>query len=145
MIILEPDHAYCGVRTARSDDGKLHTVDGDLSTIMAGLACGVPCTTGWEHLSRCADYFASIPDAMAAKGMRVLGNPVGEDPRIVSGESGAYAFGYFCQLMERDDLKEMREKMGLSKESRVLFFSTEGDTDRENYRRIVWDGAYPNI
>ncbi len=145
VIIVEPDQADCVFRTARADDGKLHTVDGDLSTIMAGLACGVPCTTGWEHLSRCADYFASIPDAMAAKGMRVLGNPVGEDPRIVSGESGASAFGYFCQLMERDDLKEMREKMGLSKESRVLFFSTEGDTDRENYRRIVWDGAYPNI
>ena len=25
----------------------------------------------------------------------------------------------------------------------VLLFSTEGDTDPENYRNIVWGGAYP--
>ena len=32
--------------------------------------------------------------------------------------------------------------LGLDETSRVLFFSTEGATDKENYRRIVWDGAY---
>jgi len=25
-----------------------------------------------------------------------------------------------------------------------LCFSTEGDTDKENYRRIVWNGAWPD-
>ena len=37
---------------------------------------------------------------------------------------------------------DIREKLGLNRDSRVLFFSTEGDTDKENYRSIVWDGAY---
>ena len=35
----------------------------------------------------------------------------------------------------------MKQELGLDETSRVLFFSTEGATDRENYRRIVWDGT----
>ena len=38
ITIVEPDQADCIYRTAKADDGKLHTVDGDLSTIIAGLA-----------------------------------------------------------------------------------------------------------
>jgi diaminopropionate ammonia-lyase len=38
----------------------------------------------------------------------------------------------------------MREKLKLDENSKVLFFSTEGDTDKENYRDIVWNGKYPN-
>ena len=33
--------------------------------------------------------------------------------------------------------------LGLDHTSRVLLFSTEGNTERENYRAIVWDGKYP--
>ena len=29
----------------------------------------------------------------------------------------------------------------LDENSKVLFFSTEGDTDKENYKRVVWEGA----
>ena len=33
--------------------------------------------------------------------------------------------------------------MELDRHSRVLMFSTEGNTDPEKYRRVVWDGEYP--
>ena len=33
--------------------------------------------------------------------------------------------------------------IGLDKTSSVLCFSTEGDTDPDQYRRIVWEGEYP--
>ena len=46
---------------------------------------------------------------------------------------GSYAMGRF-----------LAERLGLDEGARVLFFSTEGDTDRENYRSIVWDGTYPS-
>ena len=52
--------------------------------------------------------------------------------------------GLVATLMENDDYRELREAIGLDKNSRVLMFSTEGDTDPENYRRIVWDGAHPS-
>jgi len=77
--------------------------------------------------------------------MRVLGNPLGEDHRIISGESGAVTTGLTCLIFKLNKLKELREKLQLNKDSQILLFSTEGDTDPDNYRRIVWDGEYPLV
>ena len=60
---------------------------------MAGLACGEPNIIGWEVLKSCSKVFVSCPDWVAAKGMRILGNPLKEDKRVVSGESGAVTTG----------------------------------------------------
>jgi Threonine dehydratase len=145
IVIVEPNKADCIYRTAAANDGTLHTVGGDLDSIMAGLCCGEPCTIGWEMLRRYADGFVSMPDRVAAKGMRVLGSPAGTDPRIVSGESGAAAVGLVAELMTNGRLRELRRAIGLGADSRVLCVSTEGDTDRASYRAIVWDGAYPSF
>lgn len=144
ITIVEPNKADCIYRTALANDGLLHAVTGDLSTIMAGLACGVPCTVGWKELECNAENFASVPDWIAAKGMRILGNPAGKDDRVISGESGAATAGFVCEVMQNSSLSEIRKTIGLDENSVVLCISTEGDTDRENYRRIVWDGKYPS-
>lgn len=142
IVIVESDQADCIFRTARANDGKIHAVTGDMRTIMAGLACGEPCTIGWSLLHDYADYFLSLSDAVAAKGMRVLGNPLKGDARVISGESGAAGAGAAAEILMNGDLRWLKEELGLTKESNVLCFSTEGDTDPENYRKIVWDGAY---
>jgi len=142
ICIVEPNKADCLYCTALEDDGKLHFVTGDMDTIMAGLACGEPCSIAWGVLSACADFFISCPDYAAAKGMRILGNPAGSDGRIISGESGAAAFGCVAEIMTDPRLSAIRETLKLDSSSRVLFFSTEGATDRENYRKIVWDGEF---
>ena len=64
------------------------------------------------------------------------------DPQVVSGESGAVGIGLLSLIMETEELGEMRELLKLGADSVVLCISTEGDTDPENYKRIVWDGAY---
>ena len=143
FTIVEPNKADCLLRTAEADDGKLHFVSGDMDTIMAGLACGEPCGIGWEILSRYADNFISCPDYVAAEGMRILGNPAGTDRRVISGESGAVGVGCVAELLRNPELKAMKEELQLDENSRVLFFSTEGDTDKANYRSIVWDGRLP--
>lgn len=145
VTIVEPNKADCLYRTAEANDGKLHFVTGDMDTIMAGLSCGEPCSIGWQVLSDYADHFISCPDYVAAKGMRILGNPAGNDDRIVSGESGAAAFGCVAEIMTNPALAHLKEVLELNENSRVLFFSTEGDTDKENYRKIVWDGLHPRI
>ena len=144
ITIVEPNKADCLYRTAEADDGTRHFVTGDMDTIMAGLACGEPCSIGWEVLKQCVDHFISCPDYAAAEGMRVLGNPAGTDRKVVSGESGAAAFGCVAEIMTNPELADMKKELGLDETSRVLFFSTEGDTDEENYRAIVWDGKYPS-
>ena len=46
-------------------------------------------------------------------------------------------------IMCDDTYKELRDALELDRHSRVLMFSTEGNTDPEKYRRVVWDGEYP--
>jgi len=142
IIIVEPLTADCIYRTAAADDGKLHFAGEEMRTIMAGLCCGEPCRHAWELIRDYADVCAAMPDYAAANGMRILASPLGTDGRIVSGESGASGFGLACELMLNPQLKAEREALGLDSSARLLCISTEGDTDRENYRRIVWQGAY---
>ncbi len=143
--IVEPNGADCHYRTALANDGLLHSVTGHMETIMAGLACGEPCSLSWNILERCADHFISCPDYAAAKGMRILGNPAAGDDRVISGESGASAFGCVAEIMLNPGLRELKDTLRLDEASRVLFFSTEGDTDTVHYRSIVWDGRYPSF
>ncbi len=145
ITIVEPNKADCLFRTAEANDGKLHFVTGDMNTIMAGLACGEPCSIGWNVLHSYADNFISCPDYAAAKGMRILGNPEGKDGKVISGESGAATVGCVAEIMTNPDLAWLKEKLQLDENSKVLFFSTEGDTDKENYKAVVWDGKYPSF
>jgi diaminopropionate ammonia-lyase len=143
-VIVEPDKAACLYKSALANDGKVHFVTGDMDTIMAGLACGEPSTVSFRIIDAYADAFVMCGDSVAAEGMRLLASPAGNDPKIVSGESGAATTGLFREIMRSSKLKELREALGFDRHSRVLLISTEGDTDRVNYRRVVWDGAYPS-
>ncbi|MDY6597150.1 diaminopropionate ammonia-lyase, partial [Clostridioides difficile] len=42
-------------------------------------------------------------------------------------------------------LADLRKDLKLDENSRILLISTEGDTDPDKYRSIVWDGEYPSI
>ena len=140
ITIVEPDAADCIYRTAKANDGKLHCVQGHMHSMMAGLCCGEPSVTAWDILKDCADHFISMPDYVAARGMRILANPLPGDAGIISGESGASAFGLVTEVLRNPSLKDLKESLELDENSRILCFSTEGATDRENYRRVVWDG-----
>jgi len=135
--IMEPDQADCVYRSARADDGKLHFVTGDMNSMMAGLCCGEPCTISWEILNSYADAFISCGDEYAARGMRLLGRPEGDDPIVVSGESGAVGAGVLEGILTEERLRPLRQALGLDENSRVMLISTEGDTDRTNYQKIL--------
>ncbi|MBQ6065742.1 MAG: diaminopropionate ammonia-lyase [Clostridia bacterium] len=138
ITVVEPDNAACIFQTARANDGRRHAVT-DLNTIQAGLACGEPSLTAWEILRQCADGFMTIPDCVAATGMRILASPMAGDTPIEAGESGASAFGAAIELL-RPENEAFRKLAGIDENSVILVINTEGATDRENYRRIVWDG-----
>ncbi len=143
ITIVEPNEAACIFKTMKAADGKIHPVTGDMNTIMAGLACGEPVTVGIDILRHYADHYISCPDYVAAQGMRVLSSPLPGDDRIIAGESGAAGFGLVYEILTEPSLSELKDKLQIDASSVLLFFNTEGDTDQENYRKIVWDGAYP--
>ena len=142
LMVVEADSCNAIQRTAEMNDGMLHSAPGSLETIMAGLSVGEVCTVAWQVLTSCADDFLCLSDDAAADGMRVLGAPMGNDPRIISGESGAAGLGLLWRLMRDEALMGLADQLGLNDNARVLCFNTEGDTDPENYRRVVWEGAY---
>ena len=77
--------------------------------------------------------------------MRILGNPLGKDPRIISGESGAIPLGLLVEICRNPVLVLLRDSLQLDSTSRILFINTEGDTDPVNYRFICWEGACQSI
>ncbi|MDR4888347.1 diaminopropionate ammonia-lyase [Fredinandcohnia sp. QZ13] len=145
-VIVEPDKADCLYQSMKVGDGKPHAVTGSLTTIMAGLACGEPSKTSWGILKDYAGVFVSCPDYVASRGMRILANPLSSDPQIVSGESGAaVGIGLASLLAENKMLNDMKKELKLDQNSKILIINTEGDTDPEHYRKVVWDGAYPLV
>lgn len=140
FVVVEADVAACLYKGAAAGDGAIRTVDGDMQTIMAGLACGEPNTISWDILKNHVQVFIAAPDWVAAKGMRMLSAPIKGDPQVTSGESGAAPFGALAAMTTMDDYKDLKEAIGLDENSKVLLFSTEGDTDPERYKNIVWEG-----
>ena len=142
MAVCEASAADCLYRSAVAKTGNLVNVTGDLQTIMAGLACGEGNMIGWDILKNHVDVFASCPDWMSAKATRIYANPLGDDPHVVSGESGSVPLGFCFTALHDEDAKDLKEALKLDENSVVLVISTEGDTDPVRYREIVWDGLY---
>lgn len=141
-IIVEANLAHCIYASATNLDGSISTVSGDMNTIMAGLACGEPNTISWDILRNHSSFFVSVPDWVSAKGMRMLSSPIKGDSQVISGESGAVTMGLLACIMEMDEYEDLKKALKLDTNSRVLLFSTEGDTDPEKYKEIVWNGKY---
>src|SRR6202042_1862041 len=99
-----------------------------------GLACGEPSLLAWKILEPGADSFMTVTDGAAMESMRLLANGEHGDPPLVAGESAVA--GLAGLLLAAGD-PDARVRLGLSADSVVLLFGTEGATDPEVYRRIV--------
>lgn len=140
-IISEPAAADCIYRSGTSKNGDITCVSGDLNSIMGGLACGEPNPVTWPILRDCSDLFASVSDNVSATGMRILGNPLKDDTAIISGESGAINMGLLYLLAtQAAEIHSIATSVDLNQDSVVMIFSTEGNTNPERYRKIVWEG-----
>ena len=143
VMVVEPDKADCYYKSFANKEGKREIVTGMMDTIMAGLACGEPNTRAFRILRQYAKATFSCDDSIAALGMRVLGNPLADDPRVISGESGSAPLGLLYYLRKFEENQPICQELSLDSESRILFISTEGDTDPDHYRKVVWEGSYP--
>jgi diaminopropionate ammonia-lyase len=132
LIVAEPEKAACLLASAEA--GQPVTVEGDLDTLMAGLACGEPSLLAWQELERAAFAFMAVTDDSAVDAMRLLAR---RQPRVVAGESAVAGLAALL-LAARDPFS--RGMLGLDADSRVLLFGTEGATDPETYDRLVAGG-----
>ncbi len=135
IIIVEPWEADAVF--ASFNHGGITTSPGNASTIMAGLNCGTPSLGAWELLKNGTDVALKIDDEYARRAVRELYYPGNDDQRITSGESGAAGLAGFLAIMDQQGPEEVRNMLGIDQHTRVLFISTEGDTDKEVFDEII--------
>ncbi len=132
IVLADPDRSACWVESFRA--GTPTAVEGDLDTVMAGLACGEVSLLAWEIMKDHADVAVAVTDEAALAGMRRLADPVPGDPAIVAGESATAGLAVLTAAMADPSA---RDALGLDANSRVLLFATEADTDPALYAEIV--------
>lgn len=135
--IVEPDTVACIYKSVQHGHGHPLAVGGNPETIMAGLNCGEPNPLTWPILRDFASFYSSCPDWVTKLGMQTLAHPLGSDPTIVSGESGAVGLGLLISLCRKKEMHALKHQLQLDSDSTILLFSTEGNTDPEGYDAIV--------
>jgi diaminopropionate ammonia-lyase len=136
VVLADPLKSACWLETIRN--GRPTAVEGELDTIMAGLACGEISDLAWTILKHTADAVIGLGDEAAVEGMRIVAEGRYGDPPVVAGESAVA--GVMALLAIADD-DEARAALSLDATSRVLAFSTEGATDPSLYTRLVGQSA----
>jgi N-carbamoyl-L-amino-acid hydrolase len=136
LVVVEPSQADCLQQSALQ--GAPARATGTVDSVMAGLACGETSPLAWRFLQPSIDGFLTVDDAAAEAAMRLLGEGVGGDVPVVSGESGAAGLAGLMALLQ--DPAQARA-MGLDAQSRVLLISTEGATAPGVFQAIVGRSA----
>lgn len=135
LVVVEPKES-AGL-LASLQKGERCSPTGTYITSMAGLNCGIPSSTAWEILIATVDAALAIEDHFMETAVRKLYYPNGGDPRVISGESGAGGFAGFIAVMTDPRFAELKEELGINSKTRLLFYSTEGATDPQNFQKII--------
>jgi diaminopropionate ammonia-lyase len=132
VVLADPMKSACWLETLQA--GRPTAVEGDLDTLMAGLACGEVSELAWTILKPSADAVVALSDDAAVDGMRALAEGRYGDAPLVAGESAVA--GLMALMLVSED-PEARDALQLDENSRVLVFGTEGATDPELYEELV--------
>lgn len=135
LVLVEPKESSGILESFRQ--GKRCEPTGKLNSIMAGLNCGIPSLSAWEILKLTMDAAMEIEDEFAEEAMRKLYFPAGKDPRVVGGESGVGGLAGLIALMKDPRFSELKKSLEITSASKILVYNSEGDTDPDNFRRII--------
>lgn len=123
LILVEPEQANCLQESAKHN--KPTVVEGELETLMAGLACGEVSALAWEILSVGTDYFITINEETIAPTMKLLAH--------YDIEAGESAVPGLAAIM----VGAKEGQFDLNEKSKVLVLGTEGATDPQVYERLT--------
>ena len=132
IVVMETEHAANLMLSAQR--GEPTEIDVEVETIMGGLSCGEISTTAWTILEQVADDFVTVPDSVVPPAMRLLARSPFGDTEIEAGETGVAGF---CAAVCAATQAELRARMGVTNQSRILVIGTEGMTDPAIYASIV--------
>ena len=133
--------AACLQASAR--DGVPTTLNGPFQTVMAGLRCGEVSRSAFTATHSLVDAYVAIEDEWAIEATRALALPADTDPRIEAGASGAAALGGLMASLRTPAAADLRTRIALGAQSRILVFVTEGVTDAAAFTAALADCSTP--
>jgi len=133
-VVVEPELAPCLMASAKAKKATAFPISKE--TIMAGLSCGEPSKIAWEVLAEEVTDFITIPDSVVAPAVRLMARPIEGDTPLEVGETAVAGLaGLICAATQSD----LRSKIGLDQNSRILLIGSEGVTDRSLFNKVMED------
>lgn len=130
LVSVEPASAACLLASAEA--GRVVTVPGPHTSIMAGLNCGTPSLAAWPAIEAGFDAFLAIEDEGVPGALRLLARE-----GIRAGETGAAGVAGLLEIAGPGAPPAARAALGLGPGTCALLLVTEGPTDPESYSRII--------
>ena len=104
-------------------------------TVVAVAAAAFSLATG------CA-LFGGSEDDLGGEGGEFSEGGLGGSGSL-SGESGAVTLGALMFITEYPEFAPLKDQLNLGPNSQVLLINSEGNTDPDYFRHVVWEGIEP--
>jgi diaminopropionate ammonia-lyase len=121
LIVVEPDLAACLMASAVA--GSPTEIEACASTVMAMLECYRPSEAAWPLLDAFVDAFMTVPEDAAQHVVKLLEAPTGNDPAILTTESGCAGLAGLIAVVQD---QHVRTSLELDHKSQILTVITEG-------------------
>ena len=131
VVVVEPTASCCLYESARA--GRPVAV-GQATSVMDGLVVEEASAEPCAMLNAGAFAFLTVPDQAAVAAMRGAAQPEGGDRPLAIGDTGSAGWAGFLAVV--GDV-QVRQALGMDRDSRVVIVVTEGATDPAVYRSIV--------
>ena len=104
---------------------------------MGGMSCNEMSLIPWKILKNATNFCLTISDNKIPETITLLAKKVFSDKKIVAGECSAPSV---ISLISICNQKNIRDKLGLNKESNVLLIGCEGNVDNNLYKKLYSKG-----
>lgn len=122
IVGVEPAQAACVMASLAA--GRPMAIPGPHTSVMTGLNCGTPSHVAWPSLSGGLDAAVAIEDDLAMAGTRTMA-----EQGIAAGPCSGAGAGAASELLAGEHADVHRRLLGMSPNSSVLLFATEGTRD----------------
>ena len=132
VIIVEPESAACVLESIKV--GKIEKISIKKESLMGGMSCDEVSLVPWEILKNSVSYCVTVSDDYISKTVKLLANSKLSDEKIIGGECSTPGI---ISLVGLCNDVEIKKKININEDSKVLLFGCEGDADEELYKKLL--------
>ena len=132
VIIVEPESAACVLESIKV--GKIEKISIKKESLMGGMSCDEVSLVPWQILKNSVSYCVTVSDDYISKTVKFLANSEFSDEKIIGGECSTPGI---ISLVGLCNDVEIKKKININEDSKVLLFGCEGDADEELYKKLL--------